>query len=315
MSMRDLRHLPSPGALVEITQRTIQGRYLFRPSPRLNALIVGCLARAQKYTECRVHAVAVLSTHFHLYASFDTVEQMAGFMCHLKTNLSKEVGRLHDWEHSLFDGRYRSIPVSDECEAQEERLRYILSQGAKEGLVLSPRDWPGVHSANTLTDGEPLRGVWIDRTRLYAARQRKGTVDEQDFTVEEELELTPIPCWAPISAQARRERVEVMLRQIENETLAMHEKAGTVPFGATAIRRRQPHERPRSRLARSRKPRFHAASKHVRDRLVEGFREFVAAYRIAAERLAAGDRLVMFPENCFPPRLPFVEPAVGVRFT
>ncbi|MEM9553451.1 MAG: transposase [Acidobacteriota bacterium] len=313
--MRDLRHLPSPGALVEITQRTMQGRYLFRPSRRLNALVVGCLARAQKHTECRVHAVAALSTHFHLLASFDTVEQMAKFMCHLKTNLSKEVGRLYDWENSLFDGRYRSIPVSDECEAQEERLRYILSQGAKEGLVLSPRDWPGVHSANALADGESLRGIWIDRTRLYAARQRKGKVDEREFTVDEELKLAPLPCWEPISDQARRERVEVMLRQIERETLALHEKADTVPLGTTAIRRRQPHERPNRRPARSPKPRFHAASKHVRDRLVEGFREFVAAYRIAAERLVAGDRQVTFPENCFPPRLPFVEPAVGVRFT
>ncbi|MEM9558022.1 MAG: transposase [Acidobacteriota bacterium] len=312
--MRDPRHLPYPGALVEITQRTIQGRFLFRPSRRLNALVVGCLARAQKHTECRVHAVAILSSHFHLLASFDTVEQMAGFMGHLKTNLSKEVGRLHDWEQSLFDGRYRSIPVSNECEAQEDRLRYILSQGAKEGLVLSPRDWPGVHSANALADGEPLRGVWIDRTRLYAARQRKGPVDDREFTVKEELELAPLPCWAPISEQARRERVEVMLRQIESETLAMHEKAGTVPLGTTSIRRRRPHERSR-RLVRSPKPRFHAASKHVRDRLVEGYREFVAAYRIAAERLAAGDRLATFPENCFPPRLPFVEPAVGVRLT
>ncbi|MEM9557987.1 MAG: hypothetical protein AAGC60_27265 [Acidobacteriota bacterium] len=236
-------------------------------------------------------------------------------MGHLKTNLSKEVGRLHDWEHSLFDGRYRSIPVSNECEAEEDRLRYILSQGAKEGLVLSPRDWPGVHSANALADGEPLRGVWIDRTKLYAARQRKGTVDDREFIIDEELELAPLPSWERISEQARRERVGVMLRRIERETLAMHEKAGTVPLGTTAIRRRLPHERPTRRLVRSPKPRFHAASKHVRDRLIEGFREFVAAYRIAAGRLAAGDLQVTFPENCFPPRLPFVEPPVGILFT
>ena len=33
---------------------------------------------------------------------------------------------------------------------------------------------------------------------------------------------------------------------------------------------------------------------------------FLAAFREAAERLKAGDRLARFPTGCFPPGLPFV---------
>ncbi|MEO1086451.1 MAG: transposase, partial [Acidobacteriota bacterium] len=120
------------------------------------------MARAQKNTGATVHAVAVLSNHFHLLATFDSVQQMASFMCQLKTNLSKEVGRLRDWEGSLYAGRYHSVPLSDEPEVQVERLKYILSQGVKEGLVLSPKNWPGVHSARALLDPDARQGNRVE---------------------------------------------------------------------------------------------------------------------------------------------------------
>lgn len=48
----------------------------------------------------------------------------------------------------MWARRFSSIPVSDEPEAQILRLRYLLSNSTKEGLVLSPSDWPGVHCAD-----------------------------------------------------------------------------------------------------------------------------------------------------------------------
>ena len=305
---RTPRFLPHPGATVEITQRTIQGRYLFKPSPRLNALVVGCLARAQKNTGASVHAVAVLSNHIHLLASFDTVEQMSQFMGQFTSNVSKEIGRIHDWSGPKFAGRYHSVPLSDEPEIHEQRLRYILSQGAKEGLVLSPRDWPGVHCAGALADGQPLKGVWVDRTRLFAARQKDPNVLEAQFTTEEELRFTPLNHLRELDAEARRTRIAQIVDEIEELTLERHRREGTVPLGAEAVCRRHPHARP-NRLAKSPKPHFHATKAAFRA-LMDGFREFVATYRLATERLADGDKNAQFPENCFPPRLPFVEPAL-----
>ena len=305
---RSPRYLPHPGATVEITQRTIQGRFLFKPSPRLNALVVGCLARAQKNTAASVHAVAVLSDHIHLLASFDTVEQMSQFMGQFTSNVSKEIGRVHDWSGPKFAGRYHSVPLSEEPEIHEQRLRYILSQGAKEGLVLSPRDWPGVHCASALADGESLKGIWVDRTRLFAARQKDPNVLEAQFTTEEQLRFTPLKHWSKLSPETRRARIARMVDEIEGLTLKRHRLEGTVPLGADAVCRRHPHEHPH-RLAKSPKPHFHA-TKPVFRVLMDGFREFVAAYRLAAERLADGEQSVRFPENCFPPGLPFVEPVL-----
>ena len=231
---------------------------------------------------------------------------MSQFMGQFTTNLSKEIGRLHGWSGPKFAGRYHSVPLSEEPEIHEERLRYILSQGAKEGLVLSPREWPGVHCARALADGEPIQGQWIDRTGLFAARQQDASTPEAAFTTEDELRLTPLKHLRAHDTESRRERIAEMVADIEEATLERHRREGTVPLGVESVCRRSPLERP-SHLAKSPKPYFHASKVAFRA-LMDGFREFVAAYRLAADRLAGGDRSAQFPGNCFPPGLPFVEP-------
>ena len=37
-----------PGHMVEVTSRTIQGRYLLKPSPELRKIFIGVLAYAQQ---------------------------------------------------------------------------------------------------------------------------------------------------------------------------------------------------------------------------------------------------------------------------
>ena len=53
-------------------------------------------------------------------------------------------------------------------------------------------------------------------------------------------------------------------------------------------------------------PRVHATSKRTRLEFLQAYRLFVSAFRVAAEKLKAGDRQVRFPLGCFPPALPFV---------
>ncbi len=304
---RDPRYLPRPGALVEITAKTAQNRYLFRPGPCFNERFIGVLAKAQEVTGMAIHAVVVMSTHFHLLASPSTVEQMAAFMRHVNTNLSKEIGRLYDWTGALFAARYTSIPVSDEAEAQIGRLRYLLQQGTKENLVLTPGDWPGVHCVAALTTGAPLRGVWIDRTKIWAAKQLGRTMTDDDAGEKLTLDLSPLPCWAHLESNAYRRRVAEIVETIEAETIARHRREGTVPSGARWVLRQHPHTRHRSAVS-SPRPRFHTVRKSVRSAIREAYATFLAAYRRAADLLREGNTEARFPENCFPPRLPFVPP-------
>jgi hypothetical protein len=115
-------------------------------------------------------------------------------MGYVNSNLAREVGRLTGWHDKIWSRRYQAILVSDEEEAQLERLGYILANGCKEVLVESPRDWPGVHCAQALVDGVDLQGYWFDRTQEFAARRRGEDFDRLRYATLETLRFSPLPC-------------------------------------------------------------------------------------------------------------------------
>src|ERR1700690_4083914 len=110
---RPLRFIPEH-SLVEITTRTLQGRLLLRPSPELNAVVLGAFGKAQDTYKMTVHAFVVLSTHAHLLVSPTSAQQLARFMQFLNANIAKEVARLHNWPERVWSRRYRAIPVVDD---------------------------------------------------------------------------------------------------------------------------------------------------------------------------------------------------------
>ena len=239
---------------------------------------------------------------------------MADFMRFFTRKVSIEVKKIHDWADRVFPESYAHVELAQEESTELQRLRYVLANGCKEGLVLSPLDWPGASSAEGLVRGEPMRGVWLDRTGFCKARARRSGRDakEEDFEEPVEIQLEPLPSSAHLSAAAYRDLVSEMVRDIEAETLAMHRDAGTTPLGASKIRRGHPHRRQR-KIPRRRRPWCHASQRETRLALKQAIAEIVAAYRQAAEQLKQGVENVLFPPGTFPPGLPFV-PALATPF-
>ncbi len=302
-----LRYVPEGGALVEVTTRTIQGRYLLLPDKRgqVNELILGVVGRAQQLTSMSIVGISVLSSHAHLLVIPEDAKQMGDFMRHVGGNISDEIGRLHDWSGTMLPRRYRSIEVSTEEEDQVRRLKYLLAAGVKEQLVERAIEWPGVHSARALTRDHPLRGWWYDRSREYAARRRGEHFGRFDYATEMTVVLDPIPCWRHLPIEEVRRRVKDLIRDIEREAAAERRDTGREILGAEAVMGVDPHYRP-AKLDRSPAPMFHARRKAVRKAMWEAYAWVVAEYRKAAERLRAGDQRVQFPEGTFPPGLPFI---------
>lgn len=291
--------------MVEVTSRTLHARLLLRPSAALNDIIGGILGRAQRRYEVEVVGYAFLSNHYHLLLRVRDARQLAGFMGHLNSKLAREVGRLTGWTGKIWERRYQAIVVSEEEAAQIERLRYVLSHGCKENLVARLRDWPGVHCVHSLLDGKPLAGHWFDRTREYAARQRREDYEPLRYASEESVVLSPLPCWERLSPEAYRGRIAELVEEIERNAAVARAGTDAVPLGPARIQLQDPLGRP-WRPKRSRAPLLHAASREVRRRFYEAYGAFVAAYRRAAERLKEGDPAPPFPIGCFPPALPFV---------
>ena len=293
---RKLRFVPEEH-LVEVTCRTFQSRFLLRPSRRLNEIVLGVLGRAQRLTGIRICAFIYLSNHCHLLLRPTDAEQLASFMRYLNSNIAREIGRLHAWREKLWGRRYYDIPVSDEPEAQIGRLRYILEQGVKEGLVAAPLHWPGAHSTAHLVGGRPLRGVWIDRTAQYRARLKNEPTPDELFSSLETIELSPLPCWEKLSEFKRQTLVRRLVRDIVTDHRTR--RAGRSVMGRQKILQQDPHDRP-AHSKHSPGPRFHAISRSVRRTLEWSYMLFRLAHRKAAEDLEAGRGQASFPPGSFP---------------
>ena len=302
---RKLRFVPEGGALVEVTCRTVQSRFLLRPSPQLNEIILGILGRAQREHAVGIVAYVFLSNHFHLLAWVPDAQRLARFMEYLNGNLAREIARSTRWTDKIWARRYQAIIVSDEEAAQVARLIYILSHGAKEHLVDQVEQWPGVHCATPLQTGAPVEGIWFDRSLEYNARLRRESFDPRKYATPEEVILSPLPCWRHLDRESYRSRIAEIVREINSTARQERAAKGFRSLGPRAILAQKPFDQP-EKPKKSPAPLFHAVRREVRKALWEAYAWFVAAFREAAERLRDGDLNARFPIGSFPPHLPFV---------
>jgi hypothetical protein len=252
----------------------------------------------------KIHAFAILSNHAHYLLAPRSLDQLVRFMHHLQTNTSKEVKDLLEWDGPVWEPRYRSIAVSDEDPAQIARLRYILAHGVKEDLVHRVGDWPGLHCARALLDGDPLEGVWYDRSRLYALRQtRRGRgATHEDVAEPETLTLSPLPCWEGLSSEELRQHVGALVDAIDVAAAERRAAEGVHIHPLADVR---PLERPRE-FTPTPAPLFHTATQAAWCVLRDAYVEFAAQFRDAAALLREGVKDPPFPPGSYPPGLPFV---------
>ena len=306
---RRIRFIP-PGSLVEVTCRTVQGRFLLRPTPLIADLIRGALARAARLFPVELHAYCFLSNHFHLLLTVQGADRLAAFMNHLNSNLAREVGRQIRWREKFWGRRYQAILVSDEEQAQVERLLYILRHGCKEHLVRRPVDWPGASSTESLLTGKPIHGTWFDRTREYRLTSRGHVPRREEIAELESLELTPMPCWRDVSPELHRSRCAELVGLVEEETAQRVRASGREPLGRSRILRQDPFTRP-NRPKKGPAPLVHAATNEVRRKMLCRYRSFVDAFCRAAARLrfdlaGRAEALLLFPPGSFPPPVRYI---------
>lgn len=298
------RYIPDGEAsVVEVTNRTVQSRFLLRPGPEINDVVHGAIARAQRRYDVAVHGFVFLSNHYHLLATVHSARQLSAFAGYFQSKIAKEVCRLHEWSDKVWARRYKHIVMVDE-EAQHERFQYVLENGCKEGLVASPLDWPGAHCAKALARGAmEVSGTWFDRTRLWAARQRRGEIRMRDFIEPEVLHLTAMPVWAHMNDEHYTAHVADLVREIEETTAARHEEAETESLGAYEVQRQDPLRQP-IRTRREPAPFVHATTKAARLAFRAAYNAFVAACATATERFRATGDATSFPDGAFLPPIP-----------
>ena len=298
------RHIV-PGALYELTIRTVQGRRLLRPSPKLNDRILGILGRAQALRPgVDLVGFIYMSTHSHLYVIPESGRALADFMEYVDGQIAKITNRINGWSGHVWSRRYVDVRILDD-EASIQRLRYALSHGVKENLVGHPAAWPGVHCVDALRYGTILRGHWHDRTREgedeRSKTRKRGPAG--DYLIPYTVKLVPLPAWAHLSDEARRRRFCDMVDDIVAETRARHEVSGTRPLGPNKVLAEDPTSAP-EQLDRSPAPICHTTYRELRQEWVEARRVFVETYHAAVDRLRLRLPDCKFPLEGIPPVRP-----------
>jgi hypothetical protein len=301
---RPIRYMPKPDTLFEITNRTMQGRLLLKPSKTLKDILLGVMGRAVEiHPEIKLYAFVFASNHFHLLLSSPDYKSIAMFMNHINSNIAREAGRLYHWREKFWSRRYRAIPVLDDASALG-RLKYFLAHGCKENLVDSPKKWPGLSCLESLLYGKKLEGHWFDRTALYHAQRKKKSeeLDLSKFKILQEVNLTPLPAWEKLSVEQRRAQVGQMVADIEKDLKERLAQTGESLLGVESVLTKRPDGLP-LKSKRSPAPFCHAFTRARRLKYKELYQRFVSAFRLASDRLRAGlaSSTREFPEHCFPP--------------
>ncbi len=303
-----------PDVVYSITSRTIQSRFLLRPSPQANELIAGVIGHAQSGfgKALLIHGVVVLSNHITWMISSPFPWLIPKFIGYVNGNISREIGVLHDWPGHLWNRPARPIPCVDEA-SQLKWFRYLLAHGAKEGLVESPREWPGVSCVATLLGEGELRGTWFDRDSHSHARRGKKPRDwpsPYDFSSPHVVAFDPLPCLAHLSPTEYRAFIADQIAGIEEEYRLKFPSV----LGVGAILRTDPHHRP-GHTKKSPAPLCHASTRSAFLAYRDKYRMFVEAFRAAATWLrekahpALSEVTAKFPPYAFPPGMPMVIPS------
>jgi len=300
MSRTSPRFVPAE-SLVEITARTVGGRYLLVPGEELNAGILAVLGRALWLYPIDLHAVAFMSNHWHALVSVADAQALSAFVQYVHSNIARLVQRLRGWDGSVF-GKASYIAVG--ASSEEARLRYVLSQGVKEGLVRRCVDWPGVHSARALLLKEACVGRWQNRraARTLRAGGGKGGGREPlrgEIETVYPIDFVPLPTWRDLDAGERLRRLNELVNEIEASARSLYPTVA----GARAVLARDPTGKPAPRKRGSAPP-IHTADENERARFTNRLVIFSAMFRLARRQLRSGV-LARLPAGCFAPVPPF----------
>lgn len=284
------------GTTYLVTRRCAQRRFLLRPSDITNGVFRYVLAVAARRFGIRVHAVCVLSNHFHLVVT-DPDARLPAFEQFLDSLVARALNAsLGRWESFWAPASYSAVALLSPQDILD-KAAYVLANPVAAGLVRRGRDWPGLWSApEQIGSG----AVAVGRPTLFF---RPGGA----MPATAQLELTSPPGFA--SDADFRDQLSLALASREQEAAAALAATGARVLGEKRVLAQSswacpaPGE-PRRRLS----PRVGGRDRWKRIEALSRLVEFLRAYRAAWMALRKGVHDVVFPAGTY-----WLRVAHGVR--
>ncbi len=265
-----------------VTRRCLGRRFLLRPDSLLNQLFLYSLALGAKRHGMEIHAVCVMSNHYHVVLT-DKHAVLPLFMGWLNSQLAKGIKRLRRWDEVVWEPNvpYSAVELHGPAEILD-KVAYTILNPVSAGLVNRPDEWPGVVST--------LR--CLKRGSLQVRRPPVWFTDRLPESLTLQLTL-------PERVGDSESYVEVLQRLIASRIKVLADersREGRGVLGNTAVRATPFTARPTTPKQRfGRNPTFSALTRAAWRRVLKRLREFRAAYRTAYEAWRSGRRDVEFP--------------------
>lgn len=272
-----------PGSTYLVTRRCTQRQFLLRPCRRTNQIFAYCLAYAASRTGIQVHAVTVMSNHYHA-----VVTDPDGVLPAFVETLNKLVAKCMNvsygrWENFWAGGEPTSYVRLVDADAILEKTVYTLANPVSSGLVCRSKQWPG------LCLGRPGR-YEVRRPKVFF--RATGVMPEK---LSLEVTLPPGESCPWTWAQIRRASLAR-----EHDLRVEAQRDGRAFLGRRAARRQDPFRSP-STIAprRALSPRVATRNRWLRLEALSRCREFVRRYREALRAWRAAERDVLFPAGTY----------------
>ena len=140
-----------PNTTYFITRRCTQRQFLLKPTKRNTQIFLYCLAVAAKETGVNIHAVSVMSNHYHILAT-DPQTRISEFYGWVHKYVAKAVNASYGRFENLWSSEKTSVLVPESGKDVLGRAVYTLSNPVAACLVAKGEKWPViVISANFKT--------------------------------------------------------------------------------------------------------------------------------------------------------------------
>jgi putative transposase len=273
-----------PGSFYLLTRRCTQRQFLLRPSRLTNQIVGYCLAAAAEHSGVLLHAVCVMSNHWHAVVS-DPEARLPEFLERAHRLIAKcQNSALGRWEN-LWSSEKTSVVYLAAEQDVLDKMAYVIANPTAAGLVRSPEEWPGVITRRL---GERITFEMPDHFFDEA-----NTETDCDDVV---LESGRPAIFAQLSDEELDRRLFDAVAERVRVARAAMRAAGKSFLGVQAVLRQPFTARPLTREVRRKlNPRVAAANPSIRVAALRALQQFVAQYRNAWCAWREGKRDVVFP--------------------
>jgi REP element-mobilizing transposase RayT len=282
-----------PGSTYFITRRCTQRQFWLRPSEETNRIFAYCVAAAAARYEIQVHAICVLSNHWHA-AVTDPHSQLPKFLHWVHLYVAKCINVLHGRWENMWSSEETSVVRLERDEDVLDKIVYCLANPVAAGLVAHGEQWPGLRTAP-----RELAGAEVEVARPAVFFREEGPTEKTCV-----LRIVRPPILPGLSDVKLAERVAELVEAREAGIRDEHGRGKRRFLGIKAVLRQLAFDRPKTKEPRRKlSPRVAAKDKQVRIAALQRLKSFLKGYREALRAWCQGWRDVEFPPGTYAMRV------------